>query len=752
MKAKLLSSFLVIMFILCHVYPARAETVKIPLHKIAPVGIIDLKCTEAQFTIKLPIPERWIVKTAVLDFGYVNSSALLAQNSRLTLKLNSYPLAQIELNPLAPEGIARVQLPADLLDSGYNDLTFFVAQHYTLECEFPCSPELWTTLNLDKASIELTYDLKPVPLELSSISDFLFDPKTFPYGEVNIVSEYPSPESAQLASTVASGIALRFDYRKTVFSTSNEIIHGVDNVIVGTKEYVEGLLGVENLEINGPYLQIMHMPLKSEELTDTGEDIEPLSENDSIESDTRALIIVSGNTLDDVRLAATAIAILSYPFPSTDKMEVTEILLPEVHPYSGKKMISTGTAYAFKTLGFSNHSFKGFSPQTKDLSFQLPTDLLFGQNRHAELSLHLAYGAGMRSDSVLNVSLNGEFVRAIHLGNPNGAVFSSYKITIPSYLFNRGYNVITFESVLTPSITGECELIQTGNLILSIFDDSTFKFPSLPHWVEMPNIELFFQDGFPFTRWPDGRETTLYITRDDYKTISSSLNIIGLMSQKIGYPLLDIDIVFEEPQDLKGEIIVIGEIATVPEKIKKQAPLKYDSLVTAPYPVVNNLNLNKSLSTAERIKNYIYGTTELQPESRIETAYSEQTGGLGNNQGVVMEFESPYQSGRSLLLVTAASENDLLTLSSALLDASVQGSSRGDLVLVDFITSKEDKVWSLDVGKNYYMGKLTKINRIQSLINTSKRNFFVLLAVSLIILTACIFYLLKRMRRKRLDD
>lgn len=732
---------------------ARAETVKIPLHKIAPVGVTDLKCSEAEITVKLPISDRWKVKTAVLDFGYVNSSALLAQNSRLTVKLNSYPLAQIELNPLAPEGKARVQLPADLLDSGYNDLTFYVTQHYTVECEFPCAPELWTTLKLEEAFLEMTYELKAVPLKLSSISDFLFDPKTFPYGEVNLVSEYHSQESVLLASTVASGIALRFDYRKTLFSASDKILDGVDNVVIGTKDYVEGILGVEGLKINGPYLQIMHMPPSKERPADeVSLDGEQSSEGKSALADnTRALIVVSGNTFEDIRLAATAIAVLSFPFPSIDKMEVKDIRLPEVSPYSGKQMIDPGTTYAFKTLGFSNHSFRGISPQAKDLAFRLPTDLLIEENRYAELSLHLAYGAGMRSDSVLNIMLNDELVNAIHLNNPSGAVFSNYKISIPSYLFNRGQNIIRFEPVLTPSVTGKCELIQADNLFLSVFDDSTFKFPSLAHWVELPRIELFFQDGFPFTRWPDGRETTVYITSSRTKTINSSLNLIGLMSQKIGYPLLNIDIVFEEPEDWKREIIVVGEIATVPESIQKEAPLKYGPLVTAPYPVIDSLAENGTVSKWEKMKNYVMGTPELRSEPLVETAFSKQTGGLGSDQGIIMEFESPYETGRSVFLVTAASENDLLTLSRALLDTSVQGASKGSMALVDF-AGEQNQVWSLDVGENYYSGNLSTANQLKSVINTSRWKFFALLAISLLILTISIFYILMRVRSTRFGN
>ena len=742
-------------FLILLLYPfseAGAVTIKIPLHEIAPVGITDLKCSEANFNIKLPIPERWRVKTGFIDFGYVNSSALLPRNSRLVLKLNGYPLAQIELNPLAPEGKARVRLPGELLDAGYNDLTFYVTQHYTMDCETPCAPELWTTLSLDKAFIELEYDLKPVPLKLSAISDFLFDPKMFPFGKVNIVSEHESAESISLASIVASGIALRFDYRNVDYSISDRIMPGVDNVIIGRKEFVESLLGDGDVTINGPYIQISRIPANQGEAVSDNHKGEQSPEGANPgEKDTSALIIVSGNNFEEMKLAATSIAVLSFPFPDTDRMTIKKVLLPEVTQYSGKSILDPGTSYTFKTLGFSDASFRGFSPAPKNLSLRLPADLLLEQNQFADLYLHLAYGAGMRADSVLNIRLNDELVSVIPLNNPNGAVFSDYKISIPSYLFGSGDNVIGFEPVLTPSATGRCELIQVNNLFLTIFDDSTFIFPSLPHWIALPKIELFFQNGFPFTRWPDGRETSIYIASPDDKTVSSALNLVGIMSQKIGYPQLRLNIALDNPQEWKGDIIVVGDIGNLPSDISSKAPLKYGPMVTAPYPVVQNMKLTGSVRAWDRVKNYLSGSSEQNPVPDVETAYIDQTGGLSNDQGALMEFESPYRTGRSLLLVTASSGNDLLELSRALGSTSVQGESQGNLILINFADG-EYKVMAQNVGDSYYTGKLSTANIIKSFFNASRLAYFALLAIALLALTFSISYILKRNRSRRVGN
>ncbi len=723
-----------------------AETVKIPVYEIAPVKTIELKCVGAEYGIKIPVPERWNVKTATLKFGYVNSSALLAQNSRLVVKLNGHPLAQITLNPVAPEGEVVLSLPSRLLEPGYNDLNFKVSQHYTLECEHPCAPELWTTLKLDEASIEMEYELKPVPLRLSSVSDYLFDPKIFPRGEVNIITEEMNSDFVSIASTVASGIALRFDYRNVVFGLSSELKQNRDNILIGTKGFVEAFLSSASLKVEGPFLKIAHLPVK--------ESTSSTTEGEKAESNkAHAVIVVSGMNLDEVRLAAKALAVISYPFPNTDEMEVKQISLPEVNPYTGRSIISLGSEYSFKTLSLASHTFKGMISEGRDLSFRLPTDLLIEPNLFAELSLHLVYGAGMRSDSVLNILLNGENINAIHLDNPNGAVYRDYKVPIPTYLFRRGNNVISFQAVLTPSVTGHCELIQTENLFLSLFDDSSFRFPDMPHWVDLPRMELFFEDGYPFTRWPDGRETAFYIAQSDFKTVSSALNLIGLMSQKIGYPLFKVNIGFDKPDNWKGDIIVMGQTKSVPEDLQARAPLKLISPAIASYPLLKNLRQEAVGSKWEQLKSSFLD----KPGSIVFAApptnnsSGGEMGGLGSDRGAIMAFQSPYESGRTVLVVTASSEDDLEKTSRAILNPSVQGKSRGDITLVA-LDSQDYTVSSLQVGERYYSGKLGRGNMLKSYIGTHSWFLFLLVLLSVAFMTLTVYYLLKKQRQRRLGS
>ena len=692
-----------------------AETIKLPLYKLAPVKSVDLKCLTADYTIPIPIPERWKVNKVTLSFDYVNSTGLLAGKSRMMIRINNYPVSQINLNPLAPDGSVKLSMPSSRFVSGYNNLTFAVSQHYTTECEYPCAADLWTTIKLDQASLEIDYSLKPVPAKISSISDFLFDPKLLPMGEVNLVLENTNQDIVSVAGIVASGIAKRFDYKKVIFSTSSDVKPGYDNILVGSKGFLQKFLqskGLQPPQVPGPLLKIMHLPAPG-----TGRAPAALDPS-------HALIIVSGVDSDQLKLAAETLAIISSSFPNDDEMIVTEFRLPEIPMYGGKLVVTPEKKYTFKTLNFNTHTFKGINSNHRQLVFRLPADLRIKPNLYVDLSLFYSFGAAIRSDSVLNISLNDTKVRAIQLDNIKGDAIEGYKIRIPTFMFKPGDNVFNFEAILTPTNGNVCENPQTENLFLTIFSNSTMQFPEMPHFTELPNLELFMLNGFPFTRWPDGHGTTVFLTRKDANTIGAALNLIGMITQKNGYPLFEVKFTYDDPKKFDGELIIVGDIPSIPEKYKDKAPLKLAKETTVPYPIMRSWNDEKTL------------------------AYSSQITSFKTGKGALMEFHSPYTEGRTVLLLTAPTTNDMMIMGDAITDSVVQASSSGDLVLVDLI-QPEYKVASIAVGKKYLSGKSGNVSTFDRYLYVYPW-FYYLLAVFLTIsLSFLVFVLLKKYRKKR---
>lgn len=334
MKKTIMSA---VLFVLALAMPAWAAgaTMKLPLYKFAPVSTVDMRCVNAEYTIPIPIPERWHVKKATLTVSYMNSASLMLDSSQLSIWMNKQPITQRKFSSLVQKGTISVPIAETFLRPGYNELGFKVAQHYQKECEKPCSSELWTTLYLDTAFIEIEYDLRPVPLSIASVAGFMFDPKATPQGNVNVIMEDGSADTVTIASIVTSGIARRFDYKKVYFTVTKDILPGVDNVIVGKKAFMDRFLkskGVEHGEITGPFLKVAHLPVGGKA------------------DRTHGLLILSGRQYDDLKLASETISNLTISYPGTDEMIATKFTLPEIAKYGGRLMLTADKVYDFKSL------------------------------------------------------------------------------------------------------------------------------------------------------------------------------------------------------------------------------------------------------------------------------------------------------------------------------------------------------------------------------------------------------------------
>ncbi|MBI5814188.1 MAG: cellulose biosynthesis cyclic di-GMP-binding regulatory protein BcsB [Nitrospinae bacterium] len=790
-------TFSVLAVLLFTAFNASAYTLEMPLSKLSPLPKIHLRCITADYGVAVPIPARWKVEKATLKFNYVNSSNLLGDISQLVVKINEDAVGQTKLDPKNPEGSLAVNFPAALFETGYNTLSFQATQHFTRSCETPCAPDLWTTVNLDEAILTIEYSLRPVPMQLSQAPGFIFDPRILPQGEVNIITEGYTSDNLTLAGIVASGVAKRFDYRKTLFSTSEGIRGGHDNVLLGKKEYVEDFLakrGVTGLKINGPFVKVIPLPVDGPQADLTGGQTEPAQAdaprdvskqvkellaakgvtletaikeigappayfNDIINGmrigkqwrpqiakylgmaeeslwggqshrkdrfdPTHAMVIVSGLNNDHLKIAAETLASLTFPYPGTDEMTVLEFQLPEITLYGGKQMLAADKIIRLKSLDFHTHSFRGMQPNPLQLSFRLPPDFFIRENQYVKFILNFTYGAGLRPDSVMNVLLNGVHVRSINLDKSTGDFIEDYKVEIPTYLFKPGNNALRIVPILTPNAK-ECDLIQPESLFLTIFENSSIYFPPMSHFVEMPNLELFTLNGFPFTRWPDGFESLIYITKPEAGIVDAALNMMGMITQKNGYPLIGMKMTLVEPKNWDGEIMVFGPVGTIPPAIAKNSPLSIAEESQISYPILKN-----------------FGESEVYAKTK-------QISGLGANNGVLMEYQSSLKSGRTITLFTGLTGKEIYDLSLAILDPGAQGLIAGDMSLVQ-LTPPDYKVDTQRVGERYYTGKYGRFSLKDYLLSSIQLYYATIAGVFAAMVTGAYLFI-RRQRKNRLQS
>jgi cellulose synthase operon protein B len=691
--------------------PASAETIRLRLQDLTALKKLELRCVSDEKEVSVPVPERWTVKRMELHLRYTVSTNLLPESSQMVVKVAGTPVAQARLNPLAPEVKLGIDIPPGLLQPGYNSLSFHVAQHFSKnQCESPCAPDLWTNISLRDSWVEMEYEWKDVPLQLSALSSFVFDPRLMPAGEVHIVTEDDSARSATIAGIVASGIARRFDYRPVSFTVSRRLRAGMDNVVIGKRPFASGMLG------QAPPLKAVRGGLLR---------MAPMSAADGAPDPKRALLVVTGETDEAVKLAAITFTNISFRFPGSQELEAFGFTIPEVRQYSGRETIATDQVYELNTLNFPTQSFVGVNPGARAITFRLPPDFHIRPNQYAKLSLNFSYGAGLKNDSSFSILVNGRGVRAVALDSPSGNFIDGYKLDIPTYVFKPGTNTIEFAANL--HAPGQvCDLIQPDGLFLTVYGNSTISFPPMPHFVEMPRLELFMHSGFPVTRWPDGHEAKIWLTEKDDRVLAAALNVLGVATQRNGFPLFEMELTHAQPAD-EAEVLVVGRMGTLGADLLKAAPLKVvDGEALVPYPVVRGWNAELTASATSR-----------------------QKGALGTGRGLLMQFQSPWHAGRTVTMLTAERAEDLLAASALLTTSAVQGQTRGDLVLIE-PGDPEPKVGAMDSGARYATGKKGSYSPLESFLYTRPWAYYAAAAVGVLVLCLGLFFALRRWRAKRL--
>src|SRR5262249_48343191 len=200
--------------------------------------------------------------------------------------------------------------------------------------------------------------------------------------------------------------------------------------------------------------------------------------------------------------------------------------------------------------------------------------------------------------------------------------------------------------------------------------------------------------------------------------------VVGVGTQRNGFPLFGLEFTFTKPTE-PGEIVVVGISAAVARDIRAAAPLKIlEDGVTVPYPVVRGWNVEAASAT------------------------SRQQSALGAGRALFMQFQSPYEAGRSVVMLTAITPDDLLEGSKMLLTGPVQSQTKGDLVLIE-PGEKEPKVTSITAGARYATGKEGSYSALESFLYTRPIAYYGAIAGSVLLLVGTIWFFVRRRRARK---
>ena len=739
---------------------AKTTSATITLASLMPARQqIRLRYTSDEFTLYVPVSPRSKVKSALLHVQLTNSISLLKERSQLVVRPNGRVLAQVPLNPAQPESNVDVRLPVALLKAGYNQLVFSVAPHYTLRCEDPSAPELWTEIDTLASTLTIDSDLAPLQPRLSDMAQ-LFDPKLGGEQGITIVTAAPAPmrdDQLQWGMLVAQGAALRLQYaplnvRHEIAARSGaharsgaasanfpglkqDGMQSSDSALIGTKAELEPYLAKSILDgITGGFPGVYAL------------DADPR----------RFVLVVSGNTAAEVAAAARAFAFLNFPYPDTPSMLVAAIEYAALADYAGKNAVTQKGVYRFSQLDFRSATVRGFAVsslvneehiQNMEIEVVMPADLFAREDRNVDRVLHFAYGAGLRRDSVLNIMLNERFERAIALDQQSGAAYQKYQISIPLRSFQPGVNKVRFAPRMMPLITGECLAIQTENLQLTLFEDSLLSMPDAVHFVAMPNLRLLVRTGFPYNVKTDGSAALVHVAPNDSRTIAAAWMLIAKLAQRNGYPLHHLGISFALPAQDNKDLIVVGITGKIDPKVLKGAPLEFGKFSRIPYPVASERPAEEW--PRDWLERLLPGT------SRPLAAGTE--GDAGNKSVVVsqaselvshalaMQYPSPVAAGRTATALMAANEDLLLQGMTEFIKPAIWNDLQGNVVIWN--KGAESVSWQ-KAGGDYTVGAVGVTSRLEFYFFRYPWLWFGMLVVLTLLLAWITTMLLRRFRLK----
>jgi hypothetical protein len=667
---------------------------------------VILRNSSGSFTISIPLADRMEIQSAVFHLEYTSSTTLLDERSKLSVIFNGQNIAQLPLLHAQPDGAVDIRLPNALFKHGFNLLTVAVIQHYTLKCEDPAAPELWTQVNTLRSTFSLQGRLMPMGGKLSQLG-LLFDRKSWGRQKINIVTADDEIDSGlKWGALAAEGAALRLQYTPLQVSRSTVIVPNADNIVIGTAGEIASLLGTApREEVAGSYIGLMPLP----------------------SDPTHFALILSGRTPEEVERAVSTLCEINFPFPDSPSMLVQAMKFPVYLPYQGQLVAKEDTTYRFSELGFKTTTLQGWTHGDAAASFQfelnLPPDIYAPEMSQVEFRLHFAHGAGLRGDSVFNLFVNDVFQDAIYLNNVNGASYQGYKIEVPLRNFKPGPNIVRFTPSMVPQFSDFCEIIQQENLLLTLFDDSVVKIPPASHFTRLPDLQLLNATIFPLVSQPAGADLAVQVAAKDSDTIGAAWTLMAKLAQKSAIVLNAATVSFDQVSTDRN-MVVIGSASRIAPEVMKAAPFDLGTTNEVAYQ-------QPLLGAVIEKTSYLTGGMQADVEG---------TGGLGT-LGIAMQFRSPYNTNKSVLFLSADNPDLLLQRTYQLISPSVWSSLQGDVC----VWNEGDTIASGQmVGPTYDVGSVSVNASVDYYVSRNPVYFIAAVVVLLAILAFVIRSLLSR--------
>src|ERR1019366_914291 len=112
-------------------------------------------------------------------------------------------------------------------------------------------------------------------------------------------------------------------------------------------------------------------------------------------------------------------------------------------------------------------------------------------------------------------------------------------VPVPSVDLRPFANVLELKFMFQPAVSGNCANAAPPSLQGAILKDSYLDITGIPHSAMLPNLGLFANAGYPFTRKADLADTSVVLPDEpSINELEMFLTMMGHFGAQTGYPVL----------------------------------------------------------------------------------------------------------------------------------------------------------------------------------------------------------------------
>lgn len=709
-----------------------SRDVKLSFATIAPApGSMVLRGAHPDGAVEFGMRSDEVVTKAVLNLDYTPSPSLLPVQSQLKVYLNDELMGVL---PVTKEQLGKkinAQIPIDpLYITDFNRVRLEFVGHYRDVCENPASSTLWLDVGRN-SNLDLTYQALAVRNDLSHFPVPFYDPRdNRPLTLPMVFASSPDAQQQHAAAIVASWFGSKAGWRGQNFPVLFNQLPERNAIVFATNDKRPDFLR-EHPPVKAPTIEMIDHP-----------------HNPYVK-----LLVVFGRDDKDLLLAAKGIAQGNILFRGSS-VEVDGVKeLQERKPYDAPNWVRTDRKVTFGELKTYEQQLQssGLVPDSINVALNLPPDLYLLRANGIDMNLNYRYTMPpIKDSSRMDVSLNDQFLQSFSLSSTQevsnlilrlpvlqGLLDGKSEMTIPALRLGA-MNQLRFDfQYMNPMPGGSidnCITFQPVSNHVVIGDDSTIDFSKYYHFIAMPDLRVFANAGFPYSRMADLTDTLIVVPKTPTEgQVATLLSSVGGIGAQTGLAAINMQVTDDgsKIKDKDADLLLIGAI---PAELKDESKI--------------NLLVEATKSWVKMPMRH-YDLPSIYPDDEARTPNTRTDITSSGPMAAIISFQSPYYDQRSVIALLADSARGNELLNGALNDTGKRAAMFGSAAVI-----RESGVNSLRVGDIYYVGHLPWFERIWFALSSHPVLLAILAAVSIVLLAWVLWRMLRIVSRRRLhlDD